>query len=164
METQYLKVVKSLSPEIAFPNSFDKFIDNLNNQEMEWYATFRNHITGKIEDYDFEELTEEGVRTILPVKTLAAMIIMKEGFGWSDENLMNECKNDLRVRHALAISETQEIPPMSALNKFRSLLKEFEKHTGINLMAELIEKLVEDGGPVKKLGTGRIMLWAMRVA
>ncbi|MCB9185594.1 MAG: transposase [Flavobacteriales bacterium] len=163
METSYLKVAKSLSPGFSYPN-FDAFIDNLNNQEMEWYATFRSHVTGKIEDYDFEELTEEGIRTILPVKTLAAMEIMKEGFGWNDENLINECKNDLRVRHALAIAGTEDVPPVTALNKFRSLLKEFEKNTGIDLMAELIEKITEEKGPVMKLGTGRIMLWAMRVA
>ena len=164
METQYLKVVKSLSPEITFPNSFDTFIDNLNNQEMEWYATFRNHVTNEIEDYDFEELTEEGVRTILPVKTLAAMEIMKQGFGWNDAQLMNECKNDLRVRHALTISDALDIPPLSSLNKFRSLLNEFSKNTGVDLMSELIEKITDNDGPVKKLGGGRIMLWAMRVA
>lgn len=164
METQYLKVAKSLSPEITFPNSFDTFIDNLHNQEMEWYATFRNHVTNEIEDYDFEELTEEGVRTILPVKTLAAMEIMKQGFGWDDTQLMNECKNDLRVRHALTITDTTHIPPVSAMHKFRSLLSEFSKNTGIDLMAELIEKITDNDGPVKKLGGGRIMLWAMRVA
>lgn len=164
METSYLKVVKSLSPEIAYPNNFDAFIDNLNNQEMEWYATFRNHVTNQIEDYDFEELTEEGIRTLLPVKTLAAMAIMKEGFGWGDAQLINECKTDLRVRHALAIAEVVDVPPISAMNKFRSLLNEFSKNTGIDLMAELIEKITDNDGPVKKLGGGRIMLWAMRVA
>lgn len=163
METSYLKVAKSLSPGFSYPN-FDAFLDNLNNQEMEWYATFRNHVTNKIEDYDFEELMEEGVRTLLPVKNLAAMIIMKEGFGWGDAQLINECKNDLRVRHALAINEAGEIPSAIMLNKFRALLDEFKMNTGIDLMTELIEKVTETDGPVMKLGGGRIMLWAMRVA
>ena len=163
METSYLKVVKSLAPGFSYPN-YDAFIDNLNNQEMEWYATFRAHVTNQIEDYDFEELTEEGIRTLLPVKTLAAMAIMKEGFGWGDAQLVNECKNDLRVRHALNLGEATDIPPVSAMNKFRSLLDEFKKNTGIDLMVELIEKITENDGPVKKLGGGRIMLWAMRVA
>ena len=163
METSYLKVAKSLSPGFSYPN-FDAFLDNLNNQEMEWYATFRNHVTNKIEDYDFEELMEEGVRTLLPVKTLAAMIIMKEGFGWGDAQLINECKNDLRVRHALAINESGEVPSAIMMAKFRSLLDEFKTNTGIDLMTELIEKVTETDGPVMKLGGGRIMLWAMRVA
>ncbi|MFM1876239.1 MAG: hypothetical protein RL266_1976 [Bacteroidota bacterium] len=163
METSYLKIAKSLSPGFSYPN-FDAFLDNLNNQEMEWYATFRNHVTNKIEDYDFEELMEEGVRTLLPVKTLAAMIIMKEGFGWGDAQLINECKNDLRVRHALSINETGDIPSAVMMSKFRSLLDEFKTNTGIDLMAELIEKVTETDGPVMKLGGGRIMLWAMRVA
>ena len=164
MERQYLKVVKSLSPEMTFPNSFDKFLDNLNNQEMEWYATFRNHVTNQIADHDFEELMEEGVRTILPVKLLAAMEIMRGGFGWSDDQLMDECRTDLRVRHALSITDAAQIPPVTAVLKFRSLLDEFNKNTGIDLMAELIEKITDKEGPVKKLRGGRIMLWAMRVA
>lgn len=163
METSYLKVVKKLSPGFSYPN-FDAFIDNLNNQEMEWYATFRNHVTKQIEDYDFEELTEEGVRSLLPMKTLAAMIIMKEGFGWGDAELINECKNDLRVRHALKIDDVSAVPPATALNKFRALLADFAQGTGIDLMAELVDKLTDTEGPVKKLGSGRIMLWAMRVA
>ncbi|MBI1288054.1 MAG: hypothetical protein GC178_10820 [Flavobacteriales bacterium] len=163
METSYLKIAKSLSPGFSYPN-FDAFIDNLNNQEMEWYATFRNHVTDKIEDYDFEELTEEGIRTLLPVRTLAAMIIMQEGFGWGDAQLINECKNDLRVRHALAISEAGTVPTAEMMDKFKTLLAEFSRNTGVDLMAELTEKLTADKGPVMKLGSGRIMLWAMRVA
>ena len=163
MKTSYLKVVKSLSPEISYPN-FNSFMDNLNQQEMEWYATFRVHVTNMIEIYDFEELDEEGVRSLLPVTTLAAMAIMKQGFGWGDAQLVNECKNDLRVRHALNITSTEEIPTVSMMNKFRTMLDGFQKRTGINLMTELIEKITEDGGPVMKLGGGRIMLWAMRVA
>lgn len=163
METSYLKVAKSFSPGFAYPN-FDAFIDNLNSQEMEWYATFRAHVTDKIEDWDFEDLMEDGIRTLLPVKTLAAMIIMKEGFGWGDAQLINECKNDLRVRHALAISEAGTVPTASMMNKFSALLDNFEKNTGLNLMVALKDKLTAEKGPVMKLGGGRIMLWAMRVA
>ncbi|MGB0918404.1 MAG: transposase, partial [Flavobacteriales bacterium] len=163
MKTSYLKVVKSLSPEITYPN-FESFMDNLNQQEMEWYATFRNHVTNMIEGYEFEELTEEGVKTLLPVNTLAAMAIMKQGFGWGDAQLINECKNDVRVRHALNITSVQDVPTASMMNKFRTLLDAFEKNTGVSLMGELIEKITSEEGPVMKLGGGRIMLWAMRVA
>ena len=163
MKTSYLEVVKSLSPEISYPN-FNSFMDNLKSQEMEWYATFRNHITDKIEAYDFDELNEEGVISLMPVTTLAAMNIMKEGFGWADAQLINECKNDVRVRHALGINQVEDVPTESMMSKFTALLSTFQKHTGINLMSELIEKITEEEGPVMKLGEGRIMLWAMRVA
>jgi hypothetical protein len=163
MKTSYLKVIKSLSPEISHPN-FNSFMDKLNKQEMEWYATFRSHVTEKIETYDFDELTEERVRTLLPVKNLAAMAIMKVGFGWGDAQLIKECKNDLRVRHALGINDSSEIPTATMMNKFRALLNKFEQITGIDLMAQLIEKVTAEKGPVMKLGGGRIMLWAMRVA
>jgi len=163
METSYLKVAKSLSPGFSYPN-FNSFLDNLNQQEMEWYATFRSHITEKIHPIHFDELMEEGVRTLLPVKTLAAMIIMKEGFGWGDAQLINECKGDLKVRHALGINDSDQIPSIVMMNNFRALLDNFKRNTGIDLMAELVDELTADKGPVMKLGGGRIMLWAMRVA
>lgn len=163
METSSLKVVKSLSPETAQPN-FTAFISNLKQQEMEWYATFRSHVTDKIEWYDVDELIEQGTRTLLPLNTLAAMTIMKTGFGWSNAQLVNECKNNLRVRHALRINDLSEIPPVSMVAQFQTLVNTFEKQTGIDLMASLIEKITEENGPVMKLGGGRIMLWAMRVA
>jgi len=163
METSYLKVVKSLSPGFSYPN-YDAFIDNLNQQEMEWYSTFRAHVTDKIDEYDFDDLVEDGVRSLLPNKTLAAMIIMKEGFGWGDAQLINECKNDLRVRHALNMVDATEVPTASMMNKFRALLGNLKSNTGIDLIAELIEKITTEEGPVMKLGGGKIMLWAMRVA
>lgn len=163
METSYLRVAKSLSPAFSYPN-FNAFLDNLNQQEMEWYATFRTYITEKIHPIHFDELMEEGVRTLLPVRTLASMIIMKDGFGWGDAQLINECKNDLRVRHALGIHDTDQIPSVLMMNNFRSLLDNFKRNTGIDLMAELVDELTADKGPVMKLGGGRIMLWAMRVA
>jgi len=163
METQYLKIVKHLTPEFSYSN-FDTFIDNLHNQEMEWYTTFRRYVSDQIEESDFEELAEDGVRLLLPVRTMAAMHIMQQGFGWTDQELIDECRNNLRVRHALSIGSEEEIPPISALNKFRSLLNEFKRNTGIDLMEELVEKIAEHKGPVKKLGGSRIMLWAMRVA
>lgn len=163
METQFLTVAKSLSPDIAYPN-FNQFIENLNQQEMEWYTTFRNHVTAKIEHYDLEDLIDEKIRTILPLTTLAAMEIIKDGFGWDDEALIRECKNDVRVRFALGISELSGIPSAAAMQKFRDMVSDFAKHTGVDLMAELVSKITEDKGPVVKLGTRRIMLWAMRVA
>lgn len=163
MNVSTLEIAKGLTS--SFSNgALDEFMQKLNSQEMEWYATFRNYVTDKIEDVDFEELTEDGVKTLLPVRSLAAMIIMKDGFGWGDSQLISECRNDLRVRHALAISETGTVPSASMMNKFRNLLSKHERSTGINLMSELTEKLTSAKGPVMKLGTGRIMLWAMRVA
>lgn len=163
MDVSELEIAKNLSLGLVYQD-FAAFTDNLNNQEMEWYATFRRHVTDKIGDQCIEDLTSDGIRTLLPVNTLAAMIIMKDGFGWDDTQLINECKNDLRVRHALAISEAGTVPTADMMDKFRTLAVDFKRNTGTDLMAELIEKLTADKGPVMKLGGGRLMLWAMRVA
>lgn len=163
METSYLKIVKSLSPEFAYPN-FTEFIDNLNSNDLEWYNSFRVHVTEKLDLELYTELFGEGVRSLLPVRTLVAMMIMKQGFGWSDSQLVQECKKDVSVRHALGITAEGDVPSVLMLNKFRAALSNHESQFGFDLYAVTVEELTTEDGPVTNLGEGKIMLRAMRVA
>ena len=163
METSYLKVVKKLSPEFSYPN-FNQFIDNLNSNDLEWFASFRVNITDKLELEFYDEVFGEGVKSLLPVRTLIAMMIMKQGLGWSDSQIIQECSQDVSVKHALGIHLEDDIPSVLMLNKFRTDLHNYKETTGFDLFNITIEELTIADGPVKKLGEGRIMLQAMRVA
>jgi len=163
METSYLKVIKKLSPESSYPN-FNEFMDNLNSTDLEWFASFRVNITDKLELDFYDELIGEGVKSLLPIRTLIAMMIMKQGLGWSDSQIMQECKQDISVKHALGIHLEDDLPSLLMLNKFRTMLENYKKTSGLDLFNITIEELTAADGPVKKLGEGRIMLLAMRVA
>ena len=163
METSYLKVVKKLSPEFSYPN-FNQFIDNLNSNDLEWFASFRVNVTDKLELEFYEEVFGEGVKSLLPIRTLIAMMIMKQGLGWSDSQIIQECRQDVSVKHALGIHLEDDIPSVLMLNKFRTVLDNYKETTGFDLFNITIEELTIADGPVKKLGEGRIMLQAMRVA
>lgn len=163
METSYLKVVKQLSPGFGYPN-FNEFIGNLNSNDLEWFASFRVNITEKLELEFYDEVFGEGVKSLLPVHTLIAMMIMKQGLGWSDSQLIQECRQDVSVKHALGIRSEDEIPSVLMMNKFRTVLENYKETSGLDLFNITVEELTALDGPVKSLGEGRIMLQAMRVA
>ena len=163
METSYLKVIKKLSPGFGYPN-FNEFINNLNANDMEWFASFRINITDKLELELYEEVFGEGVKSLLPVRTLIAMMIMKQGLGWSDLQLIQECQQDTSVRHALGIHVDDQVPSVPMLNKFRMVLDQYNETRGLDLFNITVEELTAMDGPVVKLGEGKIMLQAMRVA
>ena len=163
METSYLKVVKKLAPGFSYPN-FNEFIDNLNSNEMEWFASFRVNITDKLDLELYEEVFGEGVKSLLPVRTLIAMMIMKQGLGWSDSQLIQECQQEVSVKHALGIHMDDAVPSVLMLNKFRTVLEQYKETNGLDLFNITVEELTAVDGPVKKLGEGKIMLQAMRVA
>jgi len=159
----YLKVIKSLSPAVSYP-SFAHFIDNLNREEMEWYDTFRTHITERIVREDFAPMFAHNVRSLMPLETIAAMIILAEGYGWSDSQTVNECRIDLRLRHALCINDADEVPSLEMLNGFRAMVDGHRRNSGIDLISQVKERVTTEKGPVRRLDSGRLMLWAMRVA
>jgi len=163
MTSALTNVVERLS-FIEPSSDFDGFIENLNKHEMEWYDAYRTHIASRIENSHFDIMFGKGMKTLLPLQTLAAMHILADGFGWDDARVVNECRTDLRVRHALAISDPQEIPTEHMLNNFRTLVSNHLWLTGTDLMETLINDLTANKGPVKRLGSGRVMLWATRVA
>lgn len=159
-------VQPNVSERLSFvkPSSdFDGFIENLNRYEMEWYEAYRTHITSRIEKSDFDIMFGKGMRTLLPLPKLASMLILADGFGWNYTQVVNECRSDLRVRHALAINDPKDIPSERMLNNFKQLVSNHHWLTGTDLMDVLVNRLTAENGPVRRLGSGRIMLWAMRV-
>jgi len=158
-----LKVIKTLSPTVTYPSHTD-FIDNLNREEMEWYDTFRTHISERISRRDFTGMLGRNVRTLLPMETIAAMLILAEGYGWSDAMTVKECHSNVRVRHALGLRDAKDVPSEEMVEAFRILLQGHRKATGVDVMNELKMRLTAERGPVRRLGSGRLMLWAMQVA
>jgi len=142
----------------------DRFLDNLNREEMEWFDTFRTHITERIVREDFAPMFAHNVRSIMPLKTIAAMVILAEGYGWSDSQTVNECCIDVRLRHALCINDATKVPSLAMLNGFRAMVDGHRRNSGTDLMSKLKEKVTTEKGPVRRLDSGRLMLWAMRVA
>lgn len=134
--------------------------------EMDWYALFRTSITEAIDENPYKAMFEQfQSNPTTAVRTLVAMLLMKESFGWGDTQLFNESRFDIKVRYALCMSNSgSEAPSIFVYNHFRRMLNEYEKSTGRNLVAETIAKITSEGSPVFKVGENRLMLWARQVA
>ena len=79
------------------------------------------------------------------------MLILKEGFGWSDEQLFEAIHFNLLVRRALGLLNlTDEVPVESTYYLFKQRLYGCQVETGINLLHEVFQELTRD--QAKRLG------------
>ncbi len=147
---------------IGFTNNNAAAVDN----DMDWYSLFRTSITEAIDEKSYKAMFEQfQSMPATSVRTLVAMMIMKESFGWGDTQLFNESRFDIKIRYALGMSGAgSEAPSIFVYNHFRRMINEFEKATGRNLMSETIAQLTTEGSPVFKVGENRLLLWARQVA
>jgi len=150
------------STNIGFTSNNAAVADN----DMDWYSLFRTSITEAIDENPYKQMFEQFQSVpATSVRTLVAMMIMKESFGWGDTQLFNESRFDIKIRYARGMSGAgSEAPSIFVYNHFRRMINEFEKATGRNLMSETIAKLTTEGSPVFKVGENRLMLWARQVA
>ena len=140
--------------------------NNVVDSDMDWYALFRTSITELIDEEPYKAMFEQfQSNPVTSVRTLVAMMIMKESFGWGDTQIFNESRFDIKVRYALCMNNVgNEAPSIFVYNHFRRMLNEYQKATGRNLMSETINKITTEGSPVFKVGENRLMLWARQVA
>ena len=62
-----------------------------------WDNIFREQVTFAIDERVFSDLySQENGRPSAPIRIIVAMLILKEGFGWSDSELYDECRFNIR--------------------------------------------------------------------
>nr|WP_245232303.1 transposase [Thiorhodococcus minor] len=94
---------------------------------------------------------DEAGRPNAPIRVLVAMLILKEGFGWSDEALFEAAHFNLLVRRALGlVNLTDAVTVESTYYLFKQRLYSHQLETGSNLLEELFQALT--GDQAKRLG------------
>ena len=90
-----------------------------------WHNIFFKEVVSRIDEGLFEVLYNQGGRPNCSIRVLMGMIILKEGKGWTDEQLFDECRFNTRVMLALGYSNINEdIPTESTYYKFRQSMVE----------------------------------------
>ena len=122
------------------------------NDPNTWHNVFLDQVTKRIDEERFAELfDEENGRPNAPIRLLVAMLILKEGFGWSDEQLFEAIHFNLLVRRALGLLNlTDEVPVESTYYLFKQRLYRYQVETGVNLLQEVFQELT--GDQAKRLG------------
>ena len=103
-----------------------------------WHCLFFEQIVSQIDELPYSSLYSNTMgRPNSSVRMLIGMMILKEGQGWSDEQLFEECRFNLRVMRALGLANMNEdIPTESTYYEFRKALGEYNEEHEVDLIKE----------------------------
>lgn len=101
-----------------------------------WHNLFYEHFLCAIDEEVFEPLFHGSRgRPNASICTLLGMLVLKEGRGWSDEELFEACALDLRIMRALGLTNFSESVPVPATYyEFKRRLFEYEVAHGVDLL------------------------------
>lgn len=108
-----------------------------------WHNVFYREVTQRVDESVFAPLFNEGGRPNASLRILLAMMVLKEGNGWSDEQLFGSCRFDLRCMMALGLFDIDaDVPVESTYYEFRRRLAEHNAEHGEDLVGEAFRSAV----------------------
>lgn len=109
-----------------------------------WFNQFYGLVTSQIDESVFRPLFKKnnmGAPTA-SIRRLVAMSVLKEGFGCSDEDLIEKCDYDMLTRKALGLVKMEdEAPSLDTYYLFRRRICDYADVTGENLMEICFSRL-----------------------
>lgn len=113
------------------------------DDEKSWFNLFYKHVFLKIDETIFKDLYSNGVgRSNSPVNVLVCMQQIKEGQGWSDQQLEEALLFNLAFRRALGFMNLNDpVPAMSTFYEFRAKVNRYNEENGRHLMHEAFHDL-----------------------
>ncbi len=132
------------------PDLFSNFLQNMEigrqkkfNNPNAWHNLFKEFITSKVNEKRFSCLfSKKTGRPNASIRILIGMMILKEGFGWSDERLFEATEFDILVMNSLGMNNiSDEAPCSSTYYNFKKSLYEHMVETGEDLIGEMFREL-----------------------
>lgn len=112
----------------------------------EWHNIFYTEVTSKIDETIFGPLyhATQG-RPNASIRVLIGMLILKEGHGWTDEQLFDQCRFNLRVMLALGLANMKEdVPVESTYYDFKSKVESYAKQHEENIIEKSFRQITQD--------------------
>ncbi len=136
----YKKSTKS-SPQDLFSGS----VQHLGSKKYEdlvsenaWFNVFYSDVTSQIDESLFEPMYAQSGRPNAPIRVLVAMIILKEGQEWTDEQMYENCRYNIAIMRALGLTNlNDEVPVPSTYYDFKVRLSNYWEENGVNLFSKL---------------------------
>ncbi len=119
-------------------NSSELFTD-----EAGWHNIFYKQVVSRIDENLFSELysSDKGSPNA-PIRTLIGMMILKEGAGYSDKKLFENCRFNLLTRKALGyINIDDPIPVESTYYLLRRRIEDYYRENGVDLFELNFKKI-----------------------
>jgi len=110
----------------------------LYDDQKAWHNLFRTQILQRIDETPYRVLFSSKMGAPnASVSLLFSMMVIKEAYGWSDEQLFEQCRFNLLVRSALGlVNMTDEVPGESTYYLLRKRVQEHFRLTGQDLFQE----------------------------
>lgn len=107
---------------------------------------FFSEVVSRVDESIFSVLFDQGNgRPNASIRMLVGMMILKEGEGWTDEQLFGSCQYDLRAMMALGLHNLSDpVPSPSTYYKFKVSVERYDKDNGINLLDKCFKQLTLD--------------------
>ena len=131
-----------------------------------WHNMFREHVITRVNEDIFSVLysSDNGCPNA-SIRVLVGMIILKEGQGWSDEQLFAECNYNLLVRSALGLMNLTDTAPVpSTYYLFRKKVMDYNRENDTDLFKECMQQIAKSAACHERSSTLSTTSWTRRGA
>ncbi len=125
-----------------------------------WHNIFFKEVLSRIDEHPYAVLYAEGKgRPNASVRTMISMMILKEGQGWSDEQMYDACRFDMKVMCALGIFHMdQDVPAVATYYEFRRLLEAYNNRESSDLLRDTFADITTQQVASLKIGGKKIRM------
>ncbi len=121
-----------------------------------WAHTFRTMVFAHIPEERFAVLySEQDSRPNAPINVLVSGDMLKDGFGWTDEELERHLQFDLQTRYALGLDDlSKSVPTLRTFQNHRRRVREHAAAGGENLYEVVFQVITDEQLQQLQLKTG----------
>jgi hypothetical protein len=129
----------------------------LQRLEKSWSGVFFREFYSRIDEQAFAVLYADiPSRPNAPINELVSLEFLKDGNGWTDEELYEHYLFDLQTRHALGLDQLgEEHLELRTVYNFRQRLSQYMQEQGINLLDRAFEQVTDQQLAAFQLKTGQ---------
>jgi len=125
--------------------------------ETSWSGTFFREFYSRVDEQPFAELyVDFPSRPNAPINELVSLEFLKDGNGWTDEEMYQHYLFDLQTRHALGLDQLGEAHfELRTVYNFRQRLSQHMQEQGVNLLDRAFEQVTDEQIAAFQLKTGK---------
>ena len=111
-----------------------------------WHNTFRDNVLSHINEQIFSVLyCKDNGTPNASIRVLVGMMLLKEGQGWSDDQLFENCNYNLLIRSALGLLTLDDTAPVaSTYYRFRANIVAYNKQNEVDLLKECMQSITKN--------------------
>ena len=131
-------------------HSFDRELSSRGltklNDETSWFNVFHREFVNRIDEQPYSVLFHDRMgRPNASIRELIGMMVLKEGSGWSDAQLFEQCSLNIGVMKALGLNSiTEETPGSTAYYDLRYRMKDHFASTAEDLLEDTFAQVTSE--------------------